>query len=40
MSRKSFNPHDCIAALNTVKTAMQLEGKPFTKEKILANLKN
>lgn len=40
MSRKSFNPHDCIAALNTVKTAMQLEGKPFTKEKILTNLKN
>lgn len=40
MSRKSFNPHDCIAALNTVKTAMQLEGKPFTKDKILTNLKN
>lgn len=40
MSRKSFNPHDCIAALNTVKTAMQLEGKPFTKEKMLTNLKN
>lgn len=40
MSKKSFDPHNCIAALNTVKRAMQLTGKPFSKEKMVSNLKN
>lgn len=39
MSRKSFNPHECISLLNTAKQAMQMTDRPFNKETILKSLK-
>jgi len=33
--RKSFDPNDCIAALNNVKNALQQRGTPFSKEQLL-----
>lgn len=40
MSKRSFNPQECIGPLNNIKKAMQLIGKPFSKESILNNLKS
>lgn len=39
MSKRSFNPQECIAPLNNTKKAMQLTGKPFSKETMLNSLK-
>ena len=39
MSRKLFDPNDCIGALNSIKTALQAREIPFSKECILKNLK-
>lgn len=39
MSKKAFEPYDCIAALNTVKNGLQMTERPFTKEKLLVGLK-
>lgn len=40
MSRKSFNPQECISQLNNVKAALQAAGKPFNSKTILESLKN
>lgn len=39
MSKRSFNPQECIGPLNNIKRAMQLTGKPFSKESMLNSLK-
>lgn len=39
MSKRSFNPQECIAPLNNIKKAMQLTGSPFSKETMLNSLK-
>lgn len=39
MSKRSFNPQECIAPLNNIKKAMQLTGRPFSKETMLNSLK-
>lgn len=39
MSKKAFNPQECIAPLNTIKQAMQMTNKPFDKKSILNSLK-
>ncbi len=39
MSKRSFNPQECIAPLNNIKKAMQLTGSPFSKEAMLNSLK-
>lgn len=39
MSKKSFNPQDCISPLNTIKQGMQMTGRPFSKEAMLKSLK-
>ena len=39
MSKRSFNPQECIGPLNTVKQGMQMAGRPFSKESILNGLK-
>lgn len=39
MSKRSFNPQECIGPLNTVKQGMQMAGRPFTKESMLNSLK-
>ena len=36
---RTFNPHDCISALNNTKQALQLKGSPFSKEVMLNSLK-
>lgn len=36
---KSFDPYNCIEALNNVKRAMQLTERPFTKESMIKSLK-
>lgn len=40
MSKRSFNPYECIGPLNNIKKAMQLTGRPFNKETILNSLKS
>lgn len=40
MSKRSFIPFDCIAALNTIKQGLQMKETPFSKETILTGLKN
>lgn len=40
MSRRSFDPKECIGALNNFKRAMQLRDQPFSKETVLTALKN
>lgn len=39
MSKRSFNPQECLAPLNNIKKAMQLTGRPFSKETMLNSLK-
>lgn len=39
MSKKSFNPFDCIGPLNTAKQGIQMAERPFSKESILTTLK-
>ena len=39
MCKRSFNPEECIAALNDIKRSMQMTGRPFTKKAMLENLK-
>lgn len=39
MSKKLFNPHDCISALNELKREIQTGCFPFSKEAILSGLK-
>lgn len=39
MSKKSFNPHDCIGALNTAKQALVATERPFKKETLLSSFK-
>ena len=38
MSKKSFNPDECISALNSAKQALQMTERPFTKETVLKSL--
>lgn len=40
MSRRSFEPIDCIKQLNTAKQGLQWKNRPFDKETILSTLKN
>lgn len=40
MSRRCFDPKECIKALNTVKQSLQWKNQPFSKETILNALKN
>ena len=37
--RKTFDPRDCISALNNAKQALQLKSSPFSKEVMLNSLK-
>ena len=39
MSKKSFNPFDCIGPLNTAKQGIQIAERPFSKESMLTTLK-
>ena len=39
MSKKSFNPFDCIGPLNTAKQGIQMAERTFSKESILITLK-
>lgn len=39
MSKKSFNPFDCIGPLNTAKQGIQMTERPFSKESMLTTLK-
>ena len=39
MSKKSFNPFDCIGPLNTAKQGIQMAERPFSKESMLTTLK-
>ena len=39
MSKKSFNPFDCIGPLNTAKQGIQMTERPFSKESMLTILK-
>lgn len=39
MSRKLFNPHECIGQLNKVKQAMLMTNRPFSKESLLEGFK-
>lgn len=39
MSKKSFNPFDCIVPLNTAKQGIQMAERPFSKESMLTTLK-
>ena len=39
MSKKSFNPFDCIGLLNTAKQGIQMAERPFSKESMLTTLK-
>lgn len=39
MSRKSFVPHDCIAALNNIKKGFEMRGLPFTIKQLRESLK-
>ena len=39
MSKKSFNPFDCIVPLNTAKQGIQMTEHPFSKESMLTTLK-
>ena len=40
MSRKSFDPRECIEALNTIKSGIQMTEKPVTKEYLIDSFKN
>lgn len=40
MSKRSFNPQECISQLNNIKKAMQLTGRPFSKESMLNSLRS
>lgn len=39
MSKKSFDPKECISLLNNIKQGMQMSDLPFTKKTILNSLK-
>lgn len=39
MSRKCFDPKECISPLNTVKQSLQLRNCPFSREAILSAMK-
>lgn len=40
MSKRCFDPKECIGALNTVKQGLQWKNCPFDKETILSSLKH
>lgn len=39
MSKRSFNPEQCIGPLNNIKRGLQMTERPFTKETMLNSLK-
>lgn len=40
MSKRSFNPEQCISLLNNIKRGLQMTDRPFTKETMLNSLKS
>lgn len=40
MSKKSFNPDNCIEALNNLKMGIQMRNIPFTKEELITGFRN